>query len=335
MEKRPADLTSMAYQWCSTITEAAPNQRGWHRHITWDSEEEFSRVGPGYDPVRLDDTSPHAGEPSQGLAPEERGVYLDILLAALKVGFRLFGSNHHQPPLHLYLNHTSHHERMFEAAFSSDDDEAIADAMCAWIAGVDRPDLSCTSYFAERVERPAPFSPRLRRVGISAIEHVWCFDPTVSGLEIVRWLHRLDADVDDVRSPSNWASLLAWAIRSPTGFETLSSHYWCLLGKLMSTTRCHGHFEPRDLEVMRLLEEAEDWEKLEVWMAAIWQSLSPARIQTPELMEGIEQVTLGLSLRRLSALQRFENLRERNATLKRYKIVLQRICNQARAEQSP
>jgi len=32
-----------------------------------------------------------------------------------------------------------------------------------------------------------------------------------------------------------------------------------------------GDLALRDVEVMRSLEGAEDWEKLEVWMAAVWQ----------------------------------------------------------------
>jgi hypothetical protein len=125
---------------------------------------------------------------------------------------------------------------------------------------------------------------------------------------------------------------LVGVIRSPTGFESLSSHYWRLLGKLASTTIFRG-FTLRDMEVMRSLEEAEDWEKLEVWMVVVWMFLP---IQTPETMEDIEQVTLKLSLRQPSALQRFEDLCERDAIWTQYNgPKLRGICDQARAEQLP
>ena len=61
--------------------------------------------------------------------------------------------------------------------------------------------------------------------------------------------------------------LLIGAIRSLTGFESLSPHYWRLLGKLTALIKSSPL---HDVEVMRSLEEAEDCEKLEAWMAAVW-----------------------------------------------------------------
>ena len=86
---------------------------------------------------------------------------------------------------------------------------------------------------------------------------------TVSGLETVRLLNGLDVDADDVEEKNNWVNLLVGVLRSPMGFENLSSHYWRLLDRLASTTLVVGNFSSRDMEVMKLLEEAEDWAKLE------------------------------------------------------------------------
>jgi cyanophycinase-like exopeptidase len=62
----------------------------------------------------------------------------------------------------------------FEVAFSSNDDEVIADAVTIWIIGGDQAPLgSFASYFAKRVESNSPFSPRLRQVAIRAIELTW------------------------------------------------------------------------------------------------------------------------------------------------------------------
>jgi hypothetical protein len=70
-----------------------------------------------------------------------------------------------------------------------------------------------------------------------------------------------------------WVRLLAGVICLPAGLESLSPHYWCLLDKLSLGTDFCGTPGLRGVEVMRSLEEAEDWEKLEVWMVVVWQSL--------------------------------------------------------------
>lgn len=59
-------------------------------------------------------------------------------------------------------------------------------------------------------------------------------------------------------------------------------------------------FTSRDVEVMGLLEGADDREKLEVWMLIGWLW------RNDKFVEGIEQVALKLLLRRPSALLEFE-----------------------------
>jgi hypothetical protein len=95
----------------------------------------------------------------------------------------------------------------------------------------------------------------------------------VSGLETIRLLNRLNVDANDMVDKRVWARLLAGVICLPAGLESLSPHYWCLLDKLSLGTYFCGTPGLRGAEVMRSLEEAEDWEKLEVWMAVVWQSL--------------------------------------------------------------
>jgi len=148
---------------------------------------------------------------------------------------------------------------MFETAFSSDNDEVIADAVRAWVAGDLVPASSFARYFAGRVGKDTPFSPRLREMGIRAIWRIWRSELTVTGLEMVRLLsHRLNVDVDYVEDKCEWVNLLMDAIRSPMGLESLSSRYWCLLGELVLITHCTGSPALRDVGVMRLLEEAEN-----------------------------------------------------------------------------
>ena len=336
-EKRPVYLTVIAYEWCSVISEVARGlwqsgiqmnpQPGFLLHIRF--VREFSDVGPGCDSVRSDDT-PNARERPRGPTPQ---AYVELLLEALEVGFRQARPSRDQPTLH--LNHTLHHDQMFEAVFLSDDDEVVADIVCAWVVGDRTPAGSFARYFAKRVEKTTPLSPRLRQVTIRAICRIWRSELTTSASEIVRLLHRLNVNVDDADDKYGWSELLVGVIRSPTGFESLSSHYWHLLGMLTSTITLGGDFVLRDMEVMRSLEGVEDWEKLEVWMVAVWQSLPYyGSGSMPGSMEGIKQVTLKLVSRQPSALQRFEDMYKRGAIWSWHKNTLQDICSRARMEQS-
>jgi hypothetical protein len=81
-------------------------------------------------------------------------------------------------------------------------------------------------------------------------------------------------------------------------------HYWHLLGKSALGTDFSETPGLRSVEMMRSFEEAEDWEKLEVWMVVVWQSL-PQSTPAPT-MEDVERVTRKLLLQRPSALQRFK-----------------------------
>lgn len=307
--KQDADLIGLDLQFLSSIIE-----------------EEFSKVGPDCDPVRLDDASHRARRGISGdLTPLGCAHLLSI---ALEIGFRLTEPGHNQPFPH--LNHTSHRDWVSETAFSSDDDEVIADAVCVWIA--DRGHISPASfmgYFAKRVEKDTPFSPRLRRVGIYAIGCIWRDGPKVSVLEIVPLLDRLEVDADDVVEKNEWVQLLVDLIYSPEGPMGSPSHHWRLLDKLMSFIMIDVDLEPRGLEVMRSLGEAEDWEKLEIWVAIGWRS------PRAEPMEEVGRVTLKLLSQRPSALRRFEGIYEVGIIWWDRKIELGRMCEQARAKHSP
>ena len=352
-EKRPAHLTPMAYQWCSAISEAAgrhdPSETTIDASYTqryilllqkrlrpqdpvnfWfgDAEEEFSEVGPSHDPVCLDSTSYHSRGRPQHLTPS---MYAHLLSITLEVGFRCDTPSRDQSVLH--LDHTSHHKWVFDTAFSSDDDEVIADALCIWTTGVgSTPPGSCARYLAKRLERVAPFSPRLWQTSIRTIEHIWRNELEASGLDTIRWLNHLGIDADDVVDRERWALVLVGVMRSPTGLESLSPHYWHLLDKLVASKH-FLHLESRDMEVMRSLKEAEDWEKLGAWMVAMWSSLPIF-----ESMGDIEEVTLKLLSRRPSAFPRFEDLCKTLTCSSEYcqahKNKLQQICDQVRAGQS-
>jgi hypothetical protein len=364
-EKRPAFLTPMAYQWCSAISEATrrlglnkiplnplPNLEFQFlparlqiqlrlrlqfrpQDLTHDNgpstfaEGEFSLAGPACDPVYVDDTFNFTHICPQDVIPFHYGVLFPTIL---EIGFRVAEPGRDWSALH--LDHTSHHKWVVETAFSSDDDEVIADAVSVWvICGDCIPPGFFVHCLAKRVEKDKPFSPRLRQVGICAIEHTWGSGLGVSGLEAVCLLNCLDVNVDDMVKQDVWAHLLVNVICLPTGLESLSSHYWHLLDKLPLATDFSWIPGFPKVEVMRSLEEAEDWEKLEVWMVVIWQSLSQST-PTPTV-DDVEQVTLRLFLQQPSAPPRFEALIEHGSLYPSGKTKLQWICDQVQTEQPP
>jgi hypothetical protein len=364
-KKRPARLTPMAYQWCSAISEAAgglglgelsvgiptirqlqpflprfPYRMRFRLQLqlqdlvdryghSEDAEKDFSIVGPGCDPARIDHASNHTHICPQDLIPFH---YARLLPVILKIGFRLADPGHDGSALH--LDHTPHHWRVFKLAFSHHDDDVVADAVSVWIIGGDpAPPGSFAHYFVKHVEGSRSFSPRLRQVTIRAIESVKYNVLEVSAFETIHLLNRLNVGVDDMVDKHVWAQLLAGVICLPAGVESLSPHYWCLLDKLSLTMDFCDTPGLRGAEVMKSLEEAEDWEKLEVWMVVVWQSI-PSSTPTP-LMEDVERVTLKLLSRRPSALLRFETLCKRGFLFDSHKSKLRRICDQAQAEQPP
>ena len=304
--------------------------------LSWVIENGFSEVGPCCDLVRLDDASYQARR-----APLEDPTPLDyahLLSITLEIGFRLVEFSHS-------LNHTPHHDWVFETAFSSPDDEVVADAACVRaVCHNHGPSISCMRHLVKRVERDTPFSPRLRQVCIRAIENSSWSEPESEGstLEVVRLLDRLDISVDDIVNESTWGWLLVVLMRSLAGPESLSSHYWRLLDKLAPFVLLTPDFGPWTMEVMGSLEESEDWEKLETWMEIVWRcrqtestedGSTEDKLMEDGSMEDIERMTLKLLSRRPSALPRFEDMCETGG-LRDNGDELRRVCDQARTEQS-
>jgi len=100
--------------------------------------------------------------------------------------------------------------------------------------------------------------------------------------------------------------------------------------------RLNVYLGSRDVEVMRSLEETEEWQKLVAWMMVIWSFLPGSSIPATESMKDIERATLKSLLQQPSALPRFEDLFTGGmfspTFYMGYKDNLKRICNQARAE---
>lgn len=153
------------------------------------AEEKFPQIGPGCDPAHLDDTRHHVpGDLPGDLIPH-------LLSTTIKIGFRLTVPGCDQPALR--LDRTLPHDRVVETAFSSHDDEAIADAVRAWVTSTDWPPSSCVRYLAKRLKGDTPFSSRLRWVSIRAIERVWASELEMAALETVVLPNHLNVDVGD------------------------------------------------------------------------------------------------------------------------------------------
>ena len=199
-KKRPRSLMRMAYQWCSAISEVAgrlghsgapthqlgalsvrqvdgeylirarqhfrQNQNLYMQQTAQDPippilEMEFSKVGPSFDQI-------HSGGSSHYIQEHPPSSWtLDLLNMTLEIAFRLAVPNDGKPEL--CLSPIPHCDWVFETAFSSDNDEVIADAVCVWIADphlVHVPTSSCIHYLAKCVERKMSFSTRLRQLSI-------------------------------------------------------------------------------------------------------------------------------------------------------------------------
>ncbi|KAF9783406.1 hypothetical protein BJ322DRAFT_1070641 [Thelephora terrestris] len=343
-DKRPVFLTRRVYKWCSALFEVvdriAEDPRTWMYGNYREVGRHFRGVGPYYDGFRSGD----APDCSSGYSPV-RGYFIVRLFRILAIGFRQVDP-HGWPALR--LDHASQSNRMFETIFSSYDDETIADAVCIWVVdGAGTPPGSLARYLARRVERDEPLSPRLRRVAIHAIGRIGQSELKVSGLETIRLLNRLKVDVEEISDNAKWTKILISAIHSPAvRVKSLSSHCFCLLGKLVELLPMFHSTTPLDVEVMRSLVEAGDWERLEAWIVVIWWGNQAIHAQwwggcvrffqrnlASELIEDIGWATLRLLLHQPSALPRFEGLCDKCEPENSAR--LQSICARARAGPLP
>jgi hypothetical protein len=310
---RPICLVTMAYQWCSAISEKIREHGGYEL-----TSEGLPRLQYSND-------------------------YVHLLSHSLAIAFRHIGSRHFRLPIH--LSHTHHHEWMLDAIFATENDDLIADAVYVWI--VDRevaPPGSCTRRLLKLTERGQPFSPRLRSMILRAVQELQHLELEGAGLEFVRLLNNLEVGVDDMGGAIwKWVGLVADVLRSPIERGYLSSHYWLLFGNLVSMgpKRDWSINVDRDVEIMKSLEAAQDWEKLEMWMLFVWWS-GYSFDSTPN--EDVERITLTLFRQRPSAIPRFEDLYETGVQhpsfplahlcVDRFQQILRQILDQARVEQS-
>ena len=312
-------LIPMAYRWCSAISKKIRERRG-------------------DEPTSSDLSS-----------SDHNNHYGCILSLSLAIAFRHIGSESVFLPDR--LSHTPHDKWMLDAIFTRGDDNAIADAMYVGIidegaamyvwtmdeeAGQSG---SWTRRLLKLTERVRPFSPRLRWTILHFVQERWYSILGEAVLEFVCLLNNLEVSVGEVGDAGRgWGRLLIEVLLTPVGQMRLSSHYWLLLGNLISVFPETCSAVDRQTEVMKSLEEAQDWEKLETWMLVVWWSDYDS---DPVPIQDIERETLTLFRQRSSAIPEFEGLLENHTQFNfpplfnTYKDVLRRICDQARAERSP
>ena len=345
--ERPPDLTPVAYRWCSAIANAAEGLKpgeGTNTQLTRQrfrpqdltsgevsgqskpAEKGFDNVGSGFDLFR-GDVSP-SGKPTDAALSD----YTHLLSIALEIGFRRVAPSPDMKVPH--SNRIRHHDWIFKNAFSSDDDEAIADALSMRI--LDDQNISLDSfvdYFAERMNGRVP-SSRLREAAISTIERVG-LGKRVGGLRIAQVLNNLNINEGDVVNKSGWATLLVEVIRSLAEPGDLSSHCWHLLDRLMLTGNPTISPAKGDLDVMESLRGAGKWGELGVWMVIMWSSPTESSIPDAKSVKRIEEVTRELLSQRSSVLQRYENLSKRGRLHRLCKAQLEQVCEQARVKRLP
>ena len=194
----------MAYQWCSAISKKIRERGG--------------------DELTSEDLS----------SSDVHNHYGHILSLSLAIAFRHIGSE--DVRLHGRQSHTPHDEWMLDAIFTRGDDDAIADALYVGIVDVKAtPSGSCTRRLLKLTERGRPFSLRLRWTILHYIQQDWYSQLGAAELEFVCLLNNLEVSVSEAGDASRaWTYLLIYALLTPMGQGRLSSHYWLLLGNLIS-----------------------------------------------------------------------------------------------------
>jgi len=200
---------------------------------------------------------------------------------------------------------------MVKLVFKYGDLGAFADALCAWtsLGNYDYrvPLLGpCVEHLVELARAGTKFPPRLQWVTIRAISFIEEEFRRVDVERFVGLLTCLEVGVADIgtEAKDTWTSLILRIIESEAGREQLSLGYWELLVGLVGRFTGGLRRVLCDVEIIRSLEEKEDWEKLVCWLGAMWSMQPPSEDQPP--VRGVTEATAALFLRVPTALQRLK-----------------------------
>ena len=290
---RPRYLTTLAYLWCSKILE--------HHQSSEDRD--------------------------------------NLLLLSLKTGFRHLGQDSSTD--HFGLAHTEHHRGFFDVIVKSNDGEAIADLLHAWTTSRCPFLGTCAEHLVGLRDRVS-FSPRLHRVAVRSVELIGYKGFEGVGMErFCQFLDHLYVTAGDVGEKRRWIELLLGCLQSPEGIQHLTYRCWELLVEIVARrwelqssdsvsnpqiTEPPGPIYNPQITVF--LAEAQEWDKLECWMASVWMMWPPGNLTT----EGdLERSTLLLFHQRPDAARKLTLWMERWGKEHRKEVSesFKRICQQA------
>ena len=234
LETHPERLTEIAYEWCSLICENRESLEDWQ--------------SPSLD------------------------------LVCLEIGFRHLDSRRHS--IEATIAHTEHHRGLVDVVFKSQQSEVIADLLRAWTAEGKHHEPAhtllglCAGHLVG-LHNLVPFSPRLRQLIIRSVELIGYKGFEGVGVErFVELLNDLRVTAEDVDDVIGWARLLLDTIQSPEGTQYLSHWYWEFLVEFAVPNSRWLKLDLADgLKIMITLTKAEEWSKLECWMAIVWMLL--------------------------------------------------------------
>ena len=249
-----------------------------------------------------------------------------LLLTCLEIGFRHLSPQDWFTPY--TLTHTQHHMEMVDVVFGSQKSEAIADLLHAWNIG-DSPYISlgaCTERLV-CLHNLVSFSPRLRELVIHSVGVI-----SYGGFErlgvatLVELLDYLHIERWDVLPSNRWSSLLLDTLRTPEVIQLLSHCYWELLVACVIVQPPDVTYNP---QIMTSLVEAQEWSKLECWIATVWIAWPPEADGITE--EDLGRSTLLLFRQRSGAFRKLEQWMEDWSQIwdKDIPEAFQRICKQA------
>jgi hypothetical protein len=257
-----------------------------------------------------------------------------LLLVCLEIGFR------HLDPQRRYigakLTHTEHHRWMVDVVFKSQESEVIADLLHAWTARDPFPDPAdpllglCAGHLVG-LHYLMPFSSRLRRFVILSVDLIGYEGFKRVGVErFVGLLNHLHVTVEDMDYEITWGVLLLETLQTSEGVQRLSIWYWELLVELQLRSWPLQDTFGYNPQIVTFVVEAQEWSKLECWMAIIWMVWPPevGRITEEDLCRSM----LLLFQQRPGAFQKLERWMERwsRKTGKDIPESFQRICREAR-----
>ena len=253
-----------------------------------------------------------------------------------------FSSRFPLPVIHcstIYLNRDLadllevYHQQLVDIVFENGDDEFIADLLHAWTSTSESHDLRPSlSACAKHLVYLQPASERLRRLAIRSVELIGYQEFEEVGVEQFAGLpDDIHVSVEDMDNKNEWALLLD-VLKSAEGIRHLSHPYWELLGELATLCSWRLGGDVRSSLVMMLLEDDQEWGKLECGIGIVWMVWPPETVGVTG--EDVERIMFSLFHRQPGAIQKLERQIEHWSEENKYDIPepFQRICKRARSE---